>query len=121
MRHQEEENYHAVLFPQKRIGQRDLTRPLRAISGHYRIAIAMSALLSKADIYSARGLSALGQKRTSIYRLGRASLTADFVVPLPFHASPFSSSNAKQLGWCSFAVKGVGAGSTGLYPPAFSI
>ena len=64
----------------------------------FRIAIAMSALLSKADICSARGLSALGQKRTSIYRLGRASLTADFVVPLPFHASPFSSSNAKQLG-----------------------
>ena len=31
------------------------------------------------------------------YRLGRFSLMSDFIAPLPFQPSPFSSSKAKQL------------------------
>src|SRR5262249_9141475 len=70
----------------------------------FRIAIAMSALLSKADICTVQEACPLWAKNGHQFTgsapppLPRASLTADFVVPLPFHASPFSSSNAKQLG-----------------------
>ena len=39
-----------------------------------------------------------GHQLRNDHRLGRASLMADFVAPLPSQRSPFSSSKPKQLG-----------------------